>query len=450
MNPSELQKRRAAAGRAIRSLNFVSGFFRAICGSLSRNVNGASVRPCRSTLRTYCTVVLRWTASSIWRTDAQQHHKVLANHQQDLFSAHKMNGKMIAEEKQVENELLVAARDLQGLQRLRQVGLLTPSRTSSTSVETSAADDDETLVSYWTQSSNGDDDDDTNEAPLQFDAHGRVTLLHLGGKRLHRGLDQETIISSSGMAHFSALQTLHLGGTDLPAPDTVRVLAAVAGTLTNLYLGGNGLGNDGVALLASWMAEFCNNTTTRLPLVKLDLRYNNITGDSGLTALCQTGLPHCPKLAILHLEGNRIGDEGCAALANCCMRSGRQRTDHVDDISTPTTTATTTTTPSGDCRLEQLYLGANGIGPVGAAHLAKVLRSENSRLTKLYLEGNDMGDAGAAAWSQALEDTVHDTKNKSSVLQHLFVDNNNIGKEASQRLTRALNRATVVPNGLED
>jgi hypothetical protein len=269
---------------------------------------------------------------------------------------------------------------------------------------------------------------------MQFDEQGRVTLLNLGGKRLHRGLDNDT---TSSMANFSALQTLNLGGTDLPGPDTVHLLTAVAGTLTTVYLGGNGLGDDGAALLASWMASSSSSTTlTTLALVKLDLRYNNITGQ-GMTALCQTGFPHCTKLAILHLEGNQIGDDGCAALASCMVL--RRQRHHMDDTTTASTTPPTTTS----CRLEQLYLGANRIGPVGATHLAAMLRCECSLLTKLYLEGNHIGGDGAAAFCQALEDTANNT----SVLQNLYVDNNDIGKEGSQRLTKALNNATVIRMG---
>jgi Leucine-rich repeat (LRR) protein len=315
---------------------------------------------------------------------------------------------MSSEEKTVDG-LLVAERDLQGLRKLRQAGLLLSSRGS----------DDETRAA-WTPPHQDED-----ARVVQFNEHGRVTLLNLGGKRLHR----HGLLDPDSIAHFTALQTLNLGGTDLPGHDTVQVLAAVASTtLTTVYLGGNGLGNAGAALLASWM--MAASTMSKLALVKLDLRYNDITGQ-GMTALCQTGFPHCPNLTILHLEGNRIGDDGCAALADC-MRQ-------------PNNNGDSTTQPTTPCRLEQLFLGANRIGPVGAAHLATVLNSSSVGLTKLYLEGNHIGADGAAAVRRALEDTHH-----KSTLRNLYVDNNDIGKEESQRLAKALNNATVISIGLED
>ena len=80
----------------------------------------------------------------------------------------------------------------------------------------------------------------------------------------------------------------------------------------------------------------------------------------------------------------------------------------------------------------------------GAKALAACVAQESSSLVKLYLEGNQIGPAGADAFSNALE-----ARGGTGTLQHLYVDNNDIGKPCMQRLSRALNSATVIGDPLE-
>jgi len=297
---------------------------------------------------------------------------------------------MSFDEKKVE-ERLVAATDLQGLQLLQEeAGLLL----TTTQNNNEAGEEQRCCCSSW------------DSERVYFDAQGRVSLLNLGGKRLHRGLANATGI----FAQFSALTTLNLGGTDLPAKDMKQILNIVAPSLESLYAGGNGLGDDGATLIGSWLSE-------KQPphLLKVDLRYNDISG-TGMAALCD-GLKDCNSVIYLHMEGNRIGDAGCEALAKLLKTE--------------------------QCRLEQVCLGANGIEAEGAAALATAVATM-ACLQKLYLEGNNIGVVGATAFAEALEE-----KNGEAKLEHLFVDNNNIGKDGSKRLARALNSASAIPD-MED
>jgi len=386
------------------------------------------------------------------------------------FSANllKVRTKMV-ETKVPEDELLVAEPDLSGLRRLQELGLLTPTgdgtlasswtRRSTTPPSTTAAGDDGDERSSSNTSTNSNSSSSSSSSTEDDDrvridnAQGRVTYLNLGGKRLHRGLDAKVL------TFFPALTTLNLGGTDLPAQNTVDILTNRSNSddannnpttvLEHVYLGGNGLGDEGAQLLAGAWQKSPSGCCLPQSLRTLDLRYNDISG-VGMAALCRAflqasaaedGASSCcapNKLTAWHMEGNCIGDDGCRALAEWMMVLSRDR----DRCS---------------CCLEQLFLGANRIGPEGAKHLARALQannnnsacSSNSKLTKLYLEGNHIGEEGAAALARALE---HNAKSNNGdylgVLKNLYVDNNNIGKEGSQRLARALNSATAIPDGI--
>ena len=98
--------------------------------------------------------------------------------------------------------------------------------------------------------------------------------------------------------------------------------------------------------------------------------------------------------------------------------------------------------------MEEVFLGQKRIGPAGARSLAASLRS-NAAVTKMYLEGNSVGDEGAAAFCKMLEGRRGETKTEAdatteSPLKHLYLENNNIGKELSNRLGRALRSETVI------
>ncbi|GAX20702.1 hypothetical protein FisN_7Hu011 [Fistulifera solaris] len=229
------------------------------------------------------------------------------------------------------------------------------------------------------------------EPVIQFDNNQHnVVSLNLGTKRIRN-------IDITAFDHFPYLQTLNLGGTDLPVAEVMNILAKVAPSIQHLFLGGLGLRDEG----AIAVTQFLSSATQ---LIKIDLRYNDI-GAAGLQ-----GWPSLPNtLRFLYLEGNNLQDAGATTLATLLESSN----------------------------VEQVFLGANRIGPAGAQALAHIL--PHSQITKLYLEGNRIGIEGAEHFINALE------RDRSSIiLQHLYADNNDIGKESSKRLAKALNLESMI------
>ena len=103
-------------------------------------------------------------------------------------------------------EVLVADRDLQGLRRLRELGLLLPPvllpSTASTTTRTSTSrmifPPEESLASFWTATTaTSSTTSDLEDARVQLDEQGRVTYLNLCGKRLHRGLEARALTRRS-------------------------------------------------------------------------------------------------------------------------------------------------------------------------------------------------------------------------------------------------------------
>jgi len=231
----------------------------------------------------------------------------------------------------------------------------------------------------------------------------------LGGKRLYKGLPcspQETF------GRFSRLVTLNIAGTDLPQQDIMAILAVsnIQSNLQSLYLGGNGLGEEGSQAIASLFLPMAKQ------LKKLDLRYNDING-RGMAALTRAiATAQCP-VQCLYMEGNQIRDDGAQALAELLDNPRKSS-------------------------IREVFLGANHIQAQGAQALAKTLYN-NKAITKIYLEGNNIGLTGANSFSSVLEELEGDTG-----LTNLYVDNNNIGKEGSKRLAKALNSDTAIGDAI--
>lgn len=236
---------------------------------------------------------------------------------------------------------------------------------------------------------------------VQFDEEGNVILINMGGKRLYKGFPCPPEILST--SHFPYLRTLNLAGTDLPVADILAILQQVQQQIESVYLGGNALGVEGAKKLSfSWLP-------LARALLRLDLRYNEI-GGVGMEVICQALV--CTEVQLLYVEGNQIGDLGSKAMAKL-----------LEDPKS---------------KLEQVFMGSNQIQASGAQALASSLYV-NKKISKIYLEGNNIGGEGADHFSSVLEELNGDTG-----LRNLFVDNNNIGKESSKRLAKALNSATVI------
>ncbi|EOD15523.1 hypothetical protein EMIHUDRAFT_245788 [Emiliania huxleyi CCMP1516] len=150
------------------------------------------------------------------------------------------------------------------------------------------------------------------------------------------------------------------------------------GKATKLNYRGLGWGGAEAAQLAEVLAS---GAAPRLE--KLDL-YDNKIGDEGCKALAaalgKEGA--APRLETLYLIGNQIGDEGCKALAAAL---GKER-------AAP--------------RLEKLELCGNKIGDEGCKALAAALGKEGAapRLETLNLYNNKIGDEGCKALAAALKE----------------------------------------------
>ena len=140
----------------------------------------------------------------------------------------------------------------------------------------------------------------------------------------------------------------------------------VNSTLTELYLDGNGIGDQGVTGLAEALK-------VNFTLIVLYLRDNAI-GAQGATNLAEA-LKVNSTLTKLHLNDNDIGDQGATSLADALKVN-------------PT--------------LTELTLERSAIGDQGATNLAEALLV-NSTLTELHLNGNGIGDQGATNLAEALK-----------------------------------------------
>ena len=88
-----------------------------------------------------------------------------------------------------------------------------------------------------------------------------------------------------------------------------------------------------------------------------------------------------PRLKMLHLDGNQIGDEGCKALAVALGKEGAAP------------------------RLEELDLSHNRIGDEGLTALANALgKGAAPRLEKLSLDFNNIGREGLEALAVLLKE----------------------------------------------
>jgi hypothetical protein len=314
----------------------------------------------------------------------------------------------MSEEKQ--NELNVNKECLNGLEILKEHNLINFCPTNDADADandifstyTGSADKKTTkypsveLVSSWSSNSR-----------VQFDIDGCVTSLDFGGKRLHNGLPCDPQVF--GDQYFSRLKTLSLAGTDLPIKYIMAILPFIQAHIECLFLGGNAFGDIGAEQVSTWLPKAKS-------LVKLDLRYNEINA-AGITAISRSLVD--TNVQYLYLEGNIIGDEGCAAMVDFLLKKKE------------------------NSQIREMFLGANHIQSSGAASLASLLYV-NKNISKIYLEGNNIGINGAAAFCKVLEELNGDTG-----LRNLYVDNNNIGKELSNKLATLLKSETTIQDPLE-
>ncbi|EOD22570.1 hypothetical protein EMIHUDRAFT_469610 [Emiliania huxleyi CCMP1516] len=166
------------------------------------------------------------------------------------------------------------------------------------------------------------------------------------------------------------------------------------------------------------LVAVCEERGINLPM-QTELNYGFLGwGDAEATQLAEV-LASGPRHWKLDLEGNKIGDEGCKALAAALGKEGAAP------------------------RLKELCLGRNQIGDEGCKALAAALGKEGAalRLETIYLDGNSqVGDEGCKALAAALgkEGAVPRLKN-------LYLRDNQIGDEGCKALAAALGKEGAVP-----
>ena len=146
--------------------------------------------------------------------------------------------------------------------------------------------------------------------------------------------------------------------------------------------------------------EQCNLTVLNLSKTHL-----GCDGAEALAKCFQSKTSIIPsKLRTLDLSKNRLDDKGVATLAESISRS----------------------------QLETLNLADNGIGPIGARAIAKILQVSPSQLTTLDVQDNHIGDEGVAAISAPLF-----VRSSSCPLRSLNLSLNDIGPYGIRALMKA-------------
>eukprot|EP00747_Dinoflagellata_sp_TGD_P074445 gnl/TRDRNA2_/TRDRNA2_158318_c2_seq1.p1 gnl/TRDRNA2_/TRDRNA2_158318_c2~~gnl/TRDRNA2_/TRDRNA2_158318_c2_seq1.p1 ORF type:complete len:627 (+),score=126.66 gnl/TRDRNA2_/TRDRNA2_158318_c2_seq1:28-1881(+) len=183
---------------------------------------------------------------------------------------------------------------------------------------------------------------------------------------------------AAALAKNLSLRSLDLQCNNIGANGLSHLTAALGrnSCLEALRLRRNSLGDRGAELLGAALPG-C------LALSELDLRFNGISG-IGAAALA-VGLVKNRTLKVLDLWNNNIGDAGVVRLAHALghWQAGRR----------------------GGCHpLQRLLLGANGVGPKGAAALGMLLEAPSCALLDLDVSHATICDEGAASFAQALEE----------------------------------------------
>lgn len=178
-----------------------------------------------------------------------------------------------------------------------------------------------------------------------------------------------------------ALKVLRLGANRIGAAGAAALARAIAAAehmrLDELVLDWNELGDAGALALAAGWAE----SASALVSSNSSASASSKRGVGAARAGTGSGVGSGQGLRALSLEHNRIGDDGCAALALAlCGGVG-----------------------PGCARLEELFLGYNSLGDAGASALAESLRQPGLRtLRTLSLPSTSISDLGAAHLAEAL------------------------------------------------
>ncbi|XP_072131660.1 NACHT, LRR and PYD domains-containing protein 3-like [Mobula birostris] len=229
-----------------------------------------------------------------------------------------------------------------------------------------------------------------------FRGNGSLKELDLGHNELG---DLGIKRLSSALREFDcSVQELSVNDNGLTASCSEDLASALRATpsLTRLEVGNNNLGDSGVKTLSTALKD------PNCKMQKLCLSKNGLTADCAidLTSIVDTN----PTLTELDLDQNRLGDSGVEVLSVALRKS--------------------------DCKVQELSLNDNSLTASAAEHLASALGT-NPSLTALSVGDNNLGDSGVKLLSEALKTTECN-------IQELWLNNNGLTPSCAEDLASAL------------
>ena len=227
-------------------------------------------------------------------------------------------------------------------------------------------------------------------------ANGALTELCIYGN----GVGDEgvgAICESIQSNKETKLASLNFGdnGIGPVGANALAAMVAVTGSLTELSIYGNHVGDEGVCAICEAIQS---NKETKLTSLNFG---NNGVGPVGATALAAV-VAVTGSLTELSIYGNRVGDEGVCAICEA-IQSNKET------------------------KLASLNFGENHIGPVGANAVAAMV-AVTGALTELFIYGNRVGDEGVRAICESIQ------SNKETKLASLNFGNNGIGPVGANAL----------------
>lgn len=234
-------------------------------------------------------------------------------------------------------------------------------------------------------------------------AHVIRRCKELVGLDLHRIFSLEgpaaAEIISKALKNGSSLKRLHSTWNWIGSEGAKALASAIqspASTLEILFLLHNNVRDDGCV-------EIANALHQNQSIQTLCLCANNIF-PKGAKAIATAISLKTSSLIELNLNGNRIGNFGCCAIANALLTNQS---------------------------LRKLLLASNGIFQEGANELANALH-HNSTLLELSLECNNIKRGGCASITNLLLTPNH------SQLKMLDLSGNHVGEIGAQQMARVI------------
>jgi Ran GTPase-activating protein (RanGAP) involved in mRNA processing and transport len=259
--------------------------------------------------------------------------------------------------------------------------------------------------------------------------------LHLNALDLSQdGLSSQSASALAQIISFQkeTLGTINLSQNPLGPTAITQILSpllqddSVSLRLHTLNLTNTNLGNKGGAALAGFLRY--NHT-----LQSLDLCNNNL--GRGVQKLAPAVADN-DTLRYLNLSRNNLKSKGATWLVQAFQKSDIWQLKTLDVSDNYIGVAGIQAFGEFlvlDKKLEGFYVGANGIGPQGAAYLANVLK-HNYTIKDLRAANNEMGENGSMLLAEELK------SNDTSNLERLDLSFNEMGEDVAITLAEALSR----------